>query len=294
MTTSPTATCPTQLCSARRRVATTTYSGIDLVDVSVTNIDDDMFTTTFTKVENVTIPDRRTITSSLAIAPTGRILDLNVRVNITHGWDEDLDVFLIAPDGTRTELFTDVGGTSANFTNTILDDEATTAITAGSAPFTGTYRPEGNLTALEGKSVNGTWKLEVKDDEWMINGTLIDWSITTRYTTASSSGPQAVVTPTAGLVTTEAGGTASFTVKLDNQPTANVTIPVSSSDKSEGTVSTFDPDLHFHQLERGPTRHGHGQRTTISSMAISVTRLCSDRRPALISISRGSIRLMFP
>ena len=37
--------------------------------------------------------------------------------------------------------------------------------------------------------------------------------------------------------TTEAGGTATFTVKLSVQPTANVTIGVSSSDTTEGTVS---------------------------------------------------------
>ena len=91
---------------------------------------------------------------------------------------------------------------------------------------------------LEGKNLAGTWKLEVTDDERLIAGTLVDWSITARYTSAAASGPQAVVTPTSGLVTTEAGGTASFTVKLDTAPTANVTIPVSSSDTTEGTVST--------------------------------------------------------
>ena len=37
--------------------------------------------------------------------------------------------------------------------------------------------------------------------------------------------------------TTEAGGTATFTVKLSSQPTANVTIGVSSSNTSEGMVS---------------------------------------------------------
>ena len=37
--------------------------------------------------------------------------------------------------------------------------------------------------------------------------------------------------------TTEAGGMATFTVKLNSQPTANVTIGVSSSDTTEGTVS---------------------------------------------------------
>ena len=45
------------------------------------------------------------------------------------------------------------------------------------------------------------------------------------------------VTPTSGLVTTEAGGTATFTVVLDSQPTANVSISVSSSNTAEGTAA---------------------------------------------------------
>ena len=45
------------------------------------------------------------------------------------------------------------------------------------------------------------------------------------------------VNPTSGLTTTEAGGTATFTVVLNTQPTADVTIGLSSSDTSEGTVS---------------------------------------------------------
>ncbi|MBI3409441.1 MAG: hypothetical protein HY040_13955 [Planctomycetes bacterium] len=46
------------------------------------------------------------------------------------------------------------------------------------------------------------------------------------------------VTPTSGLATTESGGTASFSVVLASQPAADVTIGVSSSNLSEGTVST--------------------------------------------------------
>src|SRR5262249_16706573 len=51
------------------------------------------------------------------------------------------------------------------------------------------------------------------------------------------------VSPTTGLVTTEAGGTATFTVKLTSQPTANVTIPLSSNNTAEGTV--FPASLTF-------------------------------------------------
>lgn len=46
-----------------------------------------------------------------------------------------------------------------------------------------------------------------------------------------------LVDPTSGLVTTEAGGTASFSVVLSSQPSADVSIGLSSSDTSEGTVS---------------------------------------------------------
>lgn len=46
------------------------------------------------------------------------------------------------------------------------------------------------------------------------------------------------VTPTSGLVTTEQGGAASFKVYLNSAPKSTVTIPVSSSNTQEGTVST--------------------------------------------------------
>jgi hypothetical protein len=53
------------------------------------------------------------------------------------------------------------------------------------------------------------------------------------------------VTPTAGLSTTEAGGTATFEVVLTSEPTADVTVPVSSSNAHEGmadvTALTFTP-----------------------------------------------------
>ncbi|MEW5852021.1 MAG: Calx-beta domain-containing protein [Myxococcota bacterium] len=55
--------------------------------------------------------------------------------------------------------------------------------------------------------------------------------------TSDNDTPGFVVTPTSGLTTTEAGGTATFTVRLQSQPTADVTVPVSSSNTAEATVS---------------------------------------------------------
>lgn len=54
------------------------------------------------------------------------------------------------------------------------------------------------------------------------------------------------VSPTGGLITTEEGGAATFTVQLNTAPSANVAIAVESSDPTEGGVSpstlTFTPD----------------------------------------------------
>ncbi len=47
-----------------------------------------------------------------------------------------------------------------------------------------------------------------------------------------------LVTPTRGLTTTVDGGTATFTLALTSQPTADVTIPLASSNANEGVPST--------------------------------------------------------
>ncbi|MEP7051247.1 MAG: Calx-beta domain-containing protein [Pseudomonadota bacterium] len=46
-----------------------------------------------------------------------------------------------------------------------------------------------------------------------------------------------IVTPTSGLVTSEGGRTATFTVRLTSQPSADVNIGISSSNTAEGTVN---------------------------------------------------------
>jgi uncharacterized repeat protein (TIGR01451 family) len=51
------------------------------------------------------------------------------------------------------------------------------------------------------------------------------------------------VTPTSGLTTTEGGGTAQFTVRLNSRPSASVTIQLSSDRVAEGTVSA--PSVTF-------------------------------------------------
>ncbi len=49
--------------------------------------------------------------------------------------------------------------------------------------------------------------------------------------------PGFTITPTSGLTTTETGGAATFTVRLSTQPTASVTLTLTSGDTTEGTIS---------------------------------------------------------
>ncbi|MBN2473342.1 MAG: proprotein convertase P-domain-containing protein [Pirellulales bacterium] len=125
------------------------------------------------------IPDFGTRLDYLTIMGLqGLVLDVDVTLSISHQHDQDLDVYLISPAGTRVELFTDVGGPGDHFANTTLDDEAAVSIAAGTAPFSGSYRPEGLLSVLDGQDPNGLWRLEVADDDPGVTGELMEWSIT--------------------------------------------------------------------------------------------------------------------
>jgi subtilisin-like proprotein convertase family protein/C1A family cysteine protease/putative hemolysin len=125
----------------------------------------------------IAIPDLNTINSSINVPDGVSIDDVNVTLDITHTYDADLSVHLISPQGTRVELFTNVGGSGQNFTGTTLDDECATAISSGTAPFTGCYHPEGTLSDFDGENSSGVWTLEVTDAFSQDTGSLQSWSL---------------------------------------------------------------------------------------------------------------------
>jgi uncharacterized repeat protein (TIGR01451 family) len=181
------------------------------------------------------IADNTTFTSPIAVTDTETVLDVEVRLNITHTYDGDLDIFLIGPNGTRVELTTDNGDTGENFSATIFDDEAATSITAGTPPYAGRFRPEGSLSTLDGLPSNGTWTLEVTDDANVDVGQLVDWTLILTFE-AQQCGPVAVVqshqlevdacsTGSAGLDNGrwEVGEQVEFSVSVKNEGTDPVT-----------------------------------------------------------------------
>jgi len=123
------------------------------------------------------ILDEQTINSTMTITDIGNIADLDVKINIDHMWISDLLVSLIAPDGTIVELFSTVGRSAGAFDDTILDDEASLSISSGSSPFSGVFKPEGNLSNFYGKSMTGTWTLQVTDTAYPDSGILNSWCL---------------------------------------------------------------------------------------------------------------------
>ncbi|MGC6421477.1 MAG: reprolysin-like metallopeptidase [Flavobacteriaceae bacterium] len=115
--------------------------------------------------------------ASIAITETNLISDLNVRLTIQHTYLQDLTLRLRAPDGTTVVLAENNGGKFDNFTQTFFDQQAATSITTGSAPFSGSFRPIGDLSKVVGKSIFGVWKLQIIDSEIEDSGSLLEFEI---------------------------------------------------------------------------------------------------------------------
>lgn len=123
-------------------------------------------------------PNSGTLTESvITFTDDNYINDVNVTLDIEHTYDADLTIKLISPDGTEVMLADRVGGSGDNFTNTTFDDQASVPIENGTAPFSGTFRPSGNLSDFEGQSTLGDWTLSILDNANQDGGNLNYWSL---------------------------------------------------------------------------------------------------------------------
>lgn len=115
---------------------------------------------------------------------TGTVGEVTFSIYLTHTSVADLVITLVAPDASTVILSNNAGSngtsgaTSAAYGTScgnyvVFSDLGTTSIDTALAPpaLVGTYRPSFPLSAFNGKTANGTWKLRLQDTGPVDTGT---------------------------------------------------------------------------------------------------------------------------
>jgi len=110
------------------------------------------------------------------------ILDIDVGINVTHSSAFDLQIFLQGPTGTNLLLNMynfDEFFQGEDYTDTIFDDEALTAIEHGLPPFNGRFRPRAPnlLDTFDGEDTFGQWRLRIYDARYYDTGRLKNFKL---------------------------------------------------------------------------------------------------------------------
>ncbi len=181
------------------------YAGLDALDVSVTNIDDDDAGVTLDPVSDLIT------TESGGLANYTMVLDS----------EPVADVIIVLSDWDSTEG--EVSPNSLTFTANDWYDPQTVMVTG--VDDDSDDGDQSHDIRMQISSADSKYASIVLGDVCVIN--------------LDDDGAGIVIDPFAGLITTEAGGTDTFDVVLASQPTAVVQISLSLSiiDQSEGTVS---------------------------------------------------------
>ena len=118
---------------------------------------------------------------------------------LSHAFPDDVDIMLVAPNGTAIKLLSDCGGSGANAINNVdvmFSAEATAFLSDNAKIRAGTYKPSDypndidpfqspapanatttNLASLYGTNPNGNWSLFIVDDHGQDAGSLQGWTL---------------------------------------------------------------------------------------------------------------------
>jgi len=179
--------------------------------------------------------------SQIAVSgQTGLVQAVQVNLtNFSHAAPDDVDLLLVAPNGNKVVLMSDVGGTNAATNlNIVFDDTAAAALPDSSALASGTFRPTDfevgdsypapapaggqggrTLSLFNGMDPNGTWSLYLVDDTGANAGSIAGgWSISVISSvdvigiqTTGSANPYPSQRLVSGLLGTVTGATVTLT-----------------------------------------------------------------------------------
>jgi subtilisin-like proprotein convertase family protein len=241
-------------------------------------------------------PTAAVSTIPVNLPATAAITNIKVTMNITHAYVGDVVAVLKAPNGTIINLDAMLNKTNnpgANFVNTVISSSGTTLLSAGTAPFTNTFKADlvgATYTAfgstLAGGPIGftpnattwtntlsstplGNWTLALHDVGAPDVGTLTSWSITFDYL----YGP-----PAAGVWTPNGAGSGLFTDSLattvyTGTPANKVWAKPATSTTYNVTVTSIGPDATPTFSNTAPITINDGSAATPYPAAINVTGL---------------------
>ena len=183
----------------------TICNGSSLTLTNIAKTDSVYYNRTVVQIPDIGVPLTGTYTTLLALQsanyngskipitfPSGFSPTINatnlpiVNIKITHLRPKDLRIYLVRKSTTLSDdivvplcLNKNLNNTGSNFDSTIFSMSAVSSITTASAPFLGTYLPEGNFNTLVGKPIAGDWYLRVGDNAsgGGLNNSIQFWSI---------------------------------------------------------------------------------------------------------------------
>jgi subtilisin-like proprotein convertase family protein len=162
---------------------------------------------------------------------------------LSHAFPDDVDIMLVAPNGTAIKLLSDCGGSGANAISNVdltFSAEATAYLPDNAKIRAGTYRPTDylndvdpfqspapasanatNLNALYGTNPNGYWSLFVVDDHGQDAGSMRGWTL--------DFGDEDFVMENVVLTSPEMLPSGAFQMELHGEPNKTYFIEASSS-----------------------------------------------------------------
>lgn len=225
---------------------------------------------TFSNTNTYAIPDNNAagVSSPIAVSninpsTINSSTIVSVTVNITHTYDGDLQLLLVSPSQNSIILSNRRGGSGDNYTNTVFRASATTAITSGSAPFTGSFRPEGLFSNLTG-NVNGTWLLKVIDLAGNDVGTINNWTLSLTTVVPTTLSYSWASTPTGFSAS---GSTATVTPSASTTYTVTVTESGTGCQNSQAVQVNVNSAMQLAVNNPGPICNGSS--TTLSASGAS-------------------------
>ena len=257
-----TATFSFALTVAPKATVTIAMTSSDTAEVSVSPSSVEFTTANWSTPKVVTLtgvddavsdgPKIVTITTAPAVSTDSAYSGLNPDDVTVTNVDNDTPGFAVSP---TSGLSVSESGTTTTFTVALvtkptadvtipLSSSAPTAATVGPSSLTFTAANYATpqtvtVTGVDDPVVDGTQNFTIvlaaaTSADTAYNGMN---AVDVTGSTLDNDVASVTVTPTSGLSVSETGTTATFTVVLGAAPTANVTIPVSSSDLTEATVS---------------------------------------------------------